>query len=381
MQTPKKVLTIYFKFKPDGFCKRFRLMIEAFLDQGCQVHYIAVEPYPFEHKNLIPHIMPTPMKSRESLAFWSYFFAVAPWHLLWVSLRNRVELISVGSPLYACLSGIAKLVTRVPLVTFIFITPNSVAQWRFDYSLYEKIETLMEKLGLRWSDLLLANSWGAQSAWKNVYPSTPIEVFPNNVEEHPFEKKKQRQKILNEFSLPEDRFLISHSGVLLKRKNHDCLIQTMALLKGSRAVLFIIGQGPRWNELQSTAESLGVADQIIFTGYRKDVIELIQGTDVFAFPSFAEGMAESLLEATTCQLPCLVSSIPENMDVISNTEQHFPTDQPAVLAQKVERLMNDKEYYQRLLAATQKDKNRFIFDWKGRFYEKVLSLLNNSQRA
>jgi len=124
-----------------------------------------------------------------------------------------------------------------------------------------------------------------------------------------------------------------------------------------------------------------VADQIIFTGYRKDVIELIQGTDVFAFPSFAEGMAESLLEATTCQLPCLVSSIPENMDVISNTEQHFPTDQPAVLAQKVERLMNDKEYYQRLLAATQKDKNRFIFDWKGRFYEKVLSLLNNSQRA
>ena len=74
MQTPKKVLTIYFKFKPDGFCKRFRLMIEAFLDQGCQVHYIAVEPYPFEHKNLIPHIMPTPMKSRESLAFWSYFF-------------------------------------------------------------------------------------------------------------------------------------------------------------------------------------------------------------------------------------------------------------------------------------------------------------------
>ena len=381
MKPPKKILTIYYKFKPDGFCKRFRLMIEAYLDKGCQVHYIAVEPYPIEHENLIPHIMPTPMKSRKSLAFWAYFFSIAPWHLLWISLRHRVELISVGSPLYACLSGIAKWVTRVPLVTFIFITPNSVAQWRFDSSIYAKIELLMEKLGLRWSDLLLANSWGAQSAWKKVYPNIPIEVFPNNVEEQPFNKEERRKKVLNEFSLSEDRFLISNSGVLLKRKNHDCLIRAMAQLKSSRAVLFIIGEGLRRQELQTMAETMGIADQIIFTGYRKDVTDLVQGTDIFAFPSFAEGMAESLLEATTCQLPCLVSSIPENMDVISNTEQHFPADQPAVLAQKIERLMNDKDYYQRLLTATQKEKKRFIFDWKGRFYEKVLSSLKNSQKV
>ena len=73
-------------------------MIEAYLDKGCRVHYIAVEPYPFEHENLIPHIMATPMKSRESLVFWIYFFSLAPWHLLWVGLKHRIELISVGSP-------------------------------------------------------------------------------------------------------------------------------------------------------------------------------------------------------------------------------------------------------------------------------------------
>jgi glycosyltransferase involved in cell wall biosynthesis len=381
MKSPKRILTIYYKFKPDGFCKRFSLMIEAYLDKGCEVHYIAVEPYPIEHENLIPHIMPTPMKSRESFAFWSYFFAIAPWHLLWVSIRHRVELISVGSPLYACLSGIAKLVTRVPLITFIFITPNSVARWRFSFNFYERIETFMETLGLQWSDLLMANSWGAQSAWNKVYPNIPIEVFPNNVEEQSFDKQKQRERILNEFSLPEDRFLISHSGVLLKRKNHDCLIQAMSQLKGSRALLFIIGDGLRKEELYTMAKTLGIGDQIIFTGYRKDVVELIQGTDLFTFPSYAEGMAESLLEATTCKLPCLVSSIPENTDVISNTEQHFPADQPDILAEKINRLMNDPDYYQQLLAATEKEKNRFIFDWKGRFYEKALPFINNGQKT
>ena len=380
MKSPKTILTIYFRFKPDGFCKRFRLMIEAYLDKGCKVHYIAVDRYPFEHKNLVPHIISTPMKSRESLAFWIYFFSISPWVLLWIGLKHRADLISVGSPLYACLSGVAKWVTRAPLITFIFITPNSVSQWRFSYQIYAKIEALMDQLGLRWSNLLLANSWGAQEAWKKIYPHIHIDVFPNNVEEQPFDKQKQRKRVLTEFSLPEDRFLISHSGVLLKRKNHDCLIQAMAQLKGSRAVLLIIGDGLRRQELETMTQTMEITGQVIFTGYRKDVIELIQGTDLFVFPSFAEGMAESLLEATTCQLPCLVSSIPENTNVISNTEQHFPAEQPKILADKIERLMSDNEYYSKLLRATQKEKERFIFDWKGRFYEKVLSSLKNGQK-
>ena len=35
-----KVLTIYYKHRRGGFCKRFRLKIEAYLKAGWQVHYI-----------------------------------------------------------------------------------------------------------------------------------------------------------------------------------------------------------------------------------------------------------------------------------------------------------------------------------------------------
>ena len=96
------------------------------------------------------------------------------------------------------------------------------------------------------------------------------------------------------------------------------------------------------------AESTGVADQIIFTGWRTDARKLIQGSDLFVFPSFREGIAESLLEATTCQIPCLVSSIPVNTDVIQNPEQYFPPDYPEILTEKINRLIEDKEYYQNL---------------------------------
>jgi glycosyltransferase involved in cell wall biosynthesis len=315
------------------------------------------------------------MQSRTGMHFWVYFFAMAPWLLLWISLKHRIDLISVGSPLYAVLSGPAKLFSRAPMLTFIFITPISTAKWKMQYRLLKRVENAFERVGLAFSNTLLANSWGARDAWVKQYKKNTIEVFPNNVEDPPFDKPTQRRKILNEFQLPENAFLISTSGVLVKRKNHDCLIRALARVKDSRVVGFIVGEGPRKKELKELAQKEGVEDRIFFTGYRSDAVDLIRGTDLFAFPSYAEGMAESLLEATTCHVPCLVSSIPENMDVVRNPQQHFPADHPEVLAEQIQRLIDDPALYKQALESTLEDKKRFVFDWKGRFVQKVKPLI------
>jgi hypothetical protein len=89
-------------------------------------------------------------------------------------------------------------------------------------------------------------------------------------------------------------------------------------------------------------------------------------------------MAESLLKATTCQIPCLVSSIPENTDVIQNPEQHFPPDCSEILTKKINRLIEDKEYYQNLSESTNEDKKRFVFDWSKSFMEFVEKLMKET---
>ena len=86
-------------------------------------------------------------------------------------------------------------------------------------------------------------------------------------------------------------------------------------------------------------------------------------------------MSESLLEATTCEVPCLVSAIPENMEVIQNPEQHFPTNNPEVLASKISRLIEDPEYYRELLSSTFSAKQRYVFDWKSILTQKTGNLL------
>ena len=375
-----KVLTVYYKHKPGGFCKRLRFKIEAFLENGWKVHYIAVEPFPYSHPNLIPHILPTPMSNHESLFFWVYFFSIVPAMILWLGIKNNINLITTGSPLYTFFCGPAKLFLRVPILTLILIKPCFHAKWKTGFGLMQGIEQIIEKLGLRWSNIALANSWGSGDAWKNLYApyGKCIEILPSHIEASNFSKSSKRQNLLTEFSLDPKSFIICHTGLLQKRKNQECIIKALAEINDKNAVLLLIGEGEEKESLRELAESIGVKDQVLFTGWRKDAIELVQGSDLFVFPSYQEGMADSLLEATACQLPCIVSSIPENTDVIRNPEQHFPPDNPKMLAEKIMRLMHDSKYYQNLCDATNEEKGRFVFDWKKILVQKATNIMQKS---
>lgn len=375
-----KILTIYYKDKPGGFCRRLRFKIKAFLDKGWEVHYIAVEPFPYTHPRLKPHILPTPMSKHDSLVFWLYFFAVSPCYLFWVSAKNKIDLITTGSPLYTFLCGPTKIFLQIPIMTLILIKPNFHTEWKPGFKILKHIEKLIERLGLRWSKTALANSWGSSETWKKMYGSDGefISVLPNHVDTLPFVKSDQRKYILNEFALDSQAFIIIHTGLLQKRKNQECLIRALAELKNSNTILLLIGEGEEKEALQQLAKSMGVAKQVVFTGWRKDARELVQGADLFIFPSFKEGMAESLLEATTCELPCLVSSIPENVEVIRNPEQHFESDNPRKLAQIIRRLMSDQKFYKKLCDDTNEDSKRFLFDWNKKIVEKAEETIKNN---
>lgn len=375
-----RVLTIYYKHKPGGFCRRLRFKIEAFLDKGWEVHYLAVEPYPYTHPNLKPHILPTPISNHESLVFWIYFFSVAPVAMVWIGIKNKINLITTGSPLYAFFCGPAKWLLRVPILTLILAKPNFHSESKSITKTFFRIECYLERLGLRWSNLSLANSWASGEAWKTMHTEAgrTIKILPNHIDAPMFEKSLKRKKILDEFSLDSRSFLITYTGLLQKLKNLELLIGALAKVKDKNAILLLVGEGNEKKSLKKLAESIGISDQIIFTGWRTDSRELVQGSDLFVFPSLREGMAESLLEAITCDLPCLVSSISENTDVIRNTEQHFPPDSPKILSEKINRLIEDKEYYRDLCKATNEDKKRFVFDWNVKFMNFVEELMKKN---
>lgn len=357
------------------------MKIEAYLAQGWEVHYVAVTPYPYHHPNLIPHLLPTPMQRHDSVAFWIYFFLTAPWFVLFHGLKARVNLISVFSAPYAQIGSLLKWVRGIPLILFINTVPNEPlyaykgARWA------QRIEACLDQWGLWVSDMAIANSHTGLAAFRKTYVGFPEHsaVLPNHLPKVNGGPSTQRASLLKEFNLPDEAFIVVTSGRLHPGKNLECLINALVPLRGSRAVALILGDGEQMDALRDLSREQGVEDRVIFAGWRRDVMDLVSSSDLFVLPSFKEGMSNSLIEAMACGVPCLVSAIPENQEVIRQPDQQFPPDQPAALAACLRKCLEDETYYARIKQQTLQEAARYKFDWSVQLIETVRPWLQRAK--
>ena len=120
--------------------------------------------------------------------------------------------------------------------------------------------------------------------------------------------EEKRKGIQEELNLKE-KFVVGHIGRFSKQKNHEFLLDIFHALKKKRqnAVLLLVGNGELKKNIEDRAKALGIADSIIFAGIRSDVPDLLSAMDVFVFPSFYEGMPNTVIEAQATGLPCVIA--------------------------------------------------------------------------
>jgi glycosyltransferase involved in cell wall biosynthesis len=116
--------------------------------------------------------------------------------------------------------------------------------------------------------------------------------------------------------LPRPRVVFT--GRLHPQKRLEVLLDAWPrVARETRANLILVGHGPDRDRLTDRARALGLSDRIQFTGPLSDPAEALRAADVFALPSIAEGMSNSLLEAMATALPCVASSIGGNTDLLA----------------------------------------------------------------
>lgn len=175
----------------------------------------------------------------------------------------------------------------------------------------------VERWLARYTDVLITINKEDYSRAKK-FKAKSIEYVPgvgidtNKFNEILVNKSKKRSEI----GIGENSFIVLSVGELNKNKNHETIIRAIAQLGNPDIYYVICGEGPLANYLRNLARELGVANQVKLLGFRTDIAEVSKVSDVFAFPSFREGLSLSLMEAMTSGLPVICSNIRGNSDLV-----------------------------------------------------------------
>jgi glycosyltransferase involved in cell wall biosynthesis len=130
--------------------------------------------------------------------------------------------------------------------------------------------------------------------------------------------KSKRQEILEEFGMNIEDILIISAGELNINKNNRVIINALGKLKNPKIHYLLCGEGNKKEELDSLIKLHGLEKNIHFLGYRDDIARLYKSCDIFVMPSYREGLSRSIMEAMSAGLPCLVSNIRGNSDLIKH---------------------------------------------------------------
>jgi glycosyltransferase involved in cell wall biosynthesis len=111
-------------------------------------------------------------------------------------------------------------------------------------------------------------------------------------------------------------------GSLVPEKNQTFMLDVFHALhkQYGRGWLWVVGDGPLRNSLESQARELGLVNQIKFLGYQPDALSYIRSADVLVLPSKIEGLPAVLLEAMACGVPVLTSAVGGIPEVVIDRE-------------------------------------------------------------
>jgi glycosyltransferase involved in cell wall biosynthesis len=106
-----------------------------------------------------------------------------------------------------------------------------------------------------------------------------------------------------------DRLVVGHVGRFQEQKNHEFLLDIFKaiLVKEPNALLVLAGEGHLRPMIERKIDRLGLRDNVKLLGVCENVARLLQGVDIFLFPSLYEGLPVVLVEAQAAGLSCIVS--------------------------------------------------------------------------
>jgi glycosyltransferase involved in cell wall biosynthesis len=255
---------------------------------------------------------------------------------------ERPDLVHAHMPISGFLARLAARVAGVPRVAytchgFLF---NQDGSW-----LRRLAGLVMEWIGGRFTDVFMTVSASEAADASRLWIFQGAETVGNGRDPAVFRVDPvARARIRAERGTPADRVVVVAVSRLVRVKGYPELAAAMREVPD--AELWVVGErldSDRGDDMRELLMDAGLGDRLHLLGYRDDVAAVLAAADIFALPSYFEGLPMSVIEAMLTGLPVVASDIdgPREQVVPEVTGLLVPARQVAPLANALARLAAD----------------------------------------
>ena len=175
-----------------------------------------------------------------------------------------------------------------------------------------------------------------------------------------------QESLLKWLGTKDDRFMIINNGVDIKKlssvrkkvvpkslvmvsrfsapKDQDTVIRAMQHIDIDATLVFV-GDGERRAHCEQLVRDLNLTDRVRFLGARSDVADIISSSYIGIQSSHWEGFGLTAVELMACHKPVIATNVDGLRQVVEGAGIIFHQGNELELADIVNRLLNDKEYY------------------------------------
>jgi glycosyltransferase involved in cell wall biosynthesis len=176
----------------------------------------------------------------------------------------------------------------------------------------------------------------------------PVSLIYNGVDLQRYNHQQPCCTLHDDYSIPESSPIVGVVARLEAEKGHRTLLTAWPLVVAAHpeAWLLVVGEGSERDSLEAQAASLGISEQVVFTGRREDVPAVTAALDVAVLPSYREAQGLSVLEAMALSRPVVASNVGGIPEMIDDGVSGLlvPPGDPEALAAAIVRLLSDHPF-------------------------------------
>ncbi|HHQ48740.1 MAG TPA: glycosyltransferase family 1 protein, partial [Acidobacteria bacterium] len=243
----------------------------------------------------------------------------------------------------------------------------------------------LERLAARWTTHVITVSRAdlERGARLGLFERDRATVIRSGIRLGRFAAASGGEALRRELGIPAGAVLISQIGNFKPQKAPLDFVRMAARVAAATESFFLMtGDGPLRAAAEAAVGEAGLGSRFRFTGWRGDIPAILDATDVAVLASRHEGLPRAVVEALAAGVPVVATAVDGTPEAVRDGVDGFlvPPGEPAVLAERVLRLVRDRELRRRMAAAP-RDLGEFDIDTMVRRQEDLYRWLMSRTRT